>query len=148
MSARQRFADCSHISYFVNDGKSLAMVVDGSVDFIFSFDSLVHAEDAVLKAYAAEFAKKLRPNGAAFVHHSNAGDYRNRVKVQRQLSRIPKLLGLLIRLGIFDDVYQWRAKSMTAAKMAMFAQEYNLQCVSQELVTLYTRFVLIDCLPT
>jgi SAM-dependent methyltransferase len=145
---RQRFADCSHISYFVNDGKSLEMVVDGDVDFVFSFDSLVHAEDAVLKAYAAEFAKKLRPNGAAFVHHSNAGEYLNRVKVQRQLSRIPKLLGLLIRLGIFDDVYQWRAKSMTAAKMAMFAQEHNLQCVSQELVTWDTRFVLIDCLST
>jgi ubiquinone/menaquinone biosynthesis C-methylase UbiE len=147
-SCRQRFADCSHISYCVNDGKSLEMVADGSVDFIFSFDSLVHAEDAVLKAYAAEFARKLRPNGAAFLHHSNAGAYLNRVKVQRQLSKIPKLLGLLIRLGIFDDVYQWRAKSMTATKMAIFAKEHNLQCVSQELVNWYTRFVLIDCLST
>ena len=36
---RQRFENLSHISYFVNDGKSLEMVVDGSVDFIFSFDS-------------------------------------------------------------------------------------------------------------
>ena len=145
---RQRFADCSHISYFVNDGRSLEMVADDSVDFIFSFDSLVHVEDTVIKAYTAEFAKKLRPNGAAFLHHSNAGEYLNRVKAQRQLSKIPKLLGLLIRLGIFDDVYQLRAKSMTAAKMAMFAQEHNLQCVSQELVTWYTRSVLIDCFST
>lgn len=35
---RHRFGSCSHISYFVNDGKSLEMVADGSVDFIFSFD--------------------------------------------------------------------------------------------------------------
>lgn len=147
-SCRQRFADCSHISYFVNDGRSLEMVADDSVDFIFSFDSLVHVEDAVVKAYTTEFAKKLRPNGAAFLHHSNAGEYLNRVKVQRQLSKIPKFLDLLIRLGIFDDVFQWRAKSMTAAKMAMFAQENDLQCVSQELVTWYTRSVLIDCLST
>ena len=145
---RERFADCSHISYFVNDGKSLDMVAEGSVDFIFSFDSLVHAEDAVLAAYAAELAKKLRPNGAAFLHHSNAGDYLNRVKVQRQLSKVPKLLGWLIRLGVFDDVYQWRSKSMTAAKMAIFAQNQGLQCVSQELVTWYTNFVLMDCLST
>jgi ubiquinone/menaquinone biosynthesis C-methylase UbiE len=145
---RQRFADCSHISYFVNDGKSLEMVADGSVDFIFSFDSLVHAEHTVLRAYVAEFAKKLRPNGVAFVHHSNAGEYLNRVKIQRQLSKIPKLLDLLIRLGIFDDVYQWRAKSTTAAEMAIFAKEHNLQCVSQELVTWYTKFVLMDCLST
>jgi hypothetical protein len=136
----------------VNDGKSLEMVMDGSVDFIFSFDSLVHAEDTVLSAYVAELAKKLRPDGAAFLHHSNAGEYLKRVKIQRQLSKVPKLLDLVIRLGIFDDVYQWgagaRATSMTAAKMAGFAEEHNLQCVSQELVTWYTRLVLIDCLST
>jgi hypothetical protein len=45
-------------------------------------------------------------------------------------------------------VFQWRAKSMTARKMAIFAEEHNLQCVSQELVTWYTRTVLIDCLST
>jgi 2-polyprenyl-3-methyl-5-hydroxy-6-metoxy-1,4-benzoquinol methylase len=146
---RERFADCSHISYFVNDGKSLEMVTDSSVDFIFSFDSLVHAEDAVLRAYAAEVAKKLRPNGAAFLHHSNLGEYIRRIEVQSRLSRVPKLYGLLERLGVCDNLAtQWRAQSMTAAKMEMFAQEYNLRCVSQELVTWETRFVLVDCLST
>jgi ubiquinone/menaquinone biosynthesis C-methylase UbiE len=42
-ACRRRFAGASNISYFVNDGRSLDMVPDGSVDFIFSFDSLVHA---------------------------------------------------------------------------------------------------------
>jgi hypothetical protein len=37
---------------------------------------------------------------------------------------------------------------MTAAKMAKFDEEYNLQCVSQELVTWETRFLLVDCLST
>jgi CheY-like chemotaxis protein len=38
----------AHVTCFVNDGKSLAMLPDESVDFIFSYDSLVHAEaDAV-----------------------------------------------------------------------------------------------------
>jgi len=145
---RQRFADCSHISYFVNDGKSLDMVGDCGVDFIFSLDSLVHVDEPVLKAYAAEIAKKLRPNGAAFLHHSNAGEYIRRARVQARLSRHRKLLSLLQRLGIWDDVDQWRAPNMTAAKMAMLAQEHNLQCVSQELVTWGTRFALIDCLST
>ena len=90
-------------SYFVNDGKSLEMVVDGGIDFIFSFDSLVHAEEPVLKAYAAEFAKKLRPNGAAFLHHSNLGEYTRRIEVESRLSKVPKLLGLLKRLGVWDD---------------------------------------------
>jgi SAM-dependent methyltransferase len=146
---RDRFADCSHISYFVNDGKSLEMVADASVDFIFSFDSLVHAEDTVLKTYAAEFAKKLRPNGVAFIHHSNLGEYIRRVEIQSRLSRVPRFYRLLQKLGICDNLAsQWRARSMTAAKMARFAEEYNLQCVSQELITWESRFVLVDCLST
>jgi hypothetical protein len=126
------------------------MVIDGSVDFIFSVDSLVHAEDVVLKAYVAEFAKKLRrPNGAAFLHHSNLGEYIRRIKLQSGLSMVPKLPGLLKRLGVWDNdnlTDQWRARSMTAAKMALFAKNHNLQCVSQELITWESRFALVDCL--
>jgi len=145
---RQRFADQSHISYFVNDGKSLGMVANGSVDFIFSFDSLVHVEDVVLEAYVAEFAKKLRPNGAAFIHHSNLGEYFRRIKVQSGLSLAPKLSELLKWLGLYNSenlTGQWRARSMTADKMALFAKDNDLQCVSQELITWESRFALVDC---
>lgn len=86
---RDRFAAESHISYFVNDGTSLDMVEDCSIDFIFSYDSLVHAEDAVLRGYAAQFARKLRPEGVAFIHHSNLGSFRRRVAVESFLSHIP-----------------------------------------------------------
>jgi ubiquinone/menaquinone biosynthesis C-methylase UbiE len=146
---RERFANYSHISYFVNDGRSLEMVADGSIDFMFSFDSLVHAEDAVMNAYTAEFAKKLRPNGAAFIHHSNLGEYARRIEAQSRLTKLPSLYRALEKLGVCDNLAtQWRARSMSAAKMSMFAQEHNLQCVSQELVTWETRFVLVDCLST
>jgi hypothetical protein len=125
------------------------MIVDGGVDFIFSFDSLVHAEDAVLKAYAAEFAKKLRPKEAAFIDHSNLGEYIALIEVQSRLSKVPKLLDLLKRLGVCDNVTgQGRVRSMTAAKLAVFAEDHSLQCVSQELVTWNSRFVLVDCLST
>ena len=146
---RQRFAEYSHISYFVNDGQSLDMVADHSVDFIFSFDSLVHAEEVVLEAYSAEFAKKLRSNGAAFVHHSNLGEYIHLAKMQSRLSKHPTLFNLLRTLRICDNVNsQWRACSMTAAKMERFAEEHGLECVSQELVTWDSTFALIDCLST
>jgi len=47
-ACRHRFANDEHIEYLVNDGASLDQIEDGSIDFIFSFDSLVHAEaDAV-----------------------------------------------------------------------------------------------------
>jgi len=149
-ACQERFSNCSHITYFVNDGKSLDMIPDNTIDFIFSFDSLVHAEDTIISAYIAQFPKKLKQNGVAFIHHSNLGEYSNYVKMIDMISKIPKLSGLLIRLGILDDVGSnlWRAPSMTAGKMQLYAEENGLQCISQELVTWETQRVLIDCMST
>lgn len=145
-----RFAGCSHISYFTNDGKSLEMVADGSADFIFSFDSLVHVEDDAINSYLAEFAKKLKPDGAVFLHHSNLGDYVDRVDLKEKLPKIPKLHGALKRLGLLeeDGWQQLRAGSMSAKKMEMFAERHDLQCISQELINWGTKSVLLDCLST
>jgi len=51
MACRERFAAAANISYVVNDGRSLGSVSDVSVDFIFSFDSLVHVEADVIESY-------------------------------------------------------------------------------------------------
>jgi hypothetical protein len=40
-ACKTRFAGVAHIRYHVNDGRSLSMVPDESVDFAVSFDSLV-----------------------------------------------------------------------------------------------------------
>ncbi|MFN7926786.1 MAG: class I SAM-dependent methyltransferase [Blastocatellia bacterium] len=74
-ACRARFATDTHIRYHLNDGKSLAMIPDASVDFVFSFDSLVHAEAEVLEAYVQQLARKLKPQGVGFIHHSNLGAY-------------------------------------------------------------------------
>jgi hypothetical protein len=52
--------------FHVNDGRSLAAVADGSVDLIFSFDSLVHVEADVMLAYLEQLAHKLTPHGIGF----------------------------------------------------------------------------------
>ena len=72
---RKRFAGQADIHFFVNDGKTLNMATDNSVDFIFSFDSLVHVEMDVLDSYIKEFSRILNQNGVAFIHHSNLGSY-------------------------------------------------------------------------
>src|SRR5207253_469039 len=83
-ACKQRFASSSHITYHVNDGKSLEMIADNSIDFVFSFDSLVHAEADVLEAYLSQLAKKLKPNGVGFIHHSNLGMYSELIAKTRQ----------------------------------------------------------------
>jgi len=71
---RQRFAAYDHALFVQNDGRSLDMVSDGSIDFVFSFDSLVHVEMDVLTPYCAQIIAKLSPRGTAFIHHSNAAN--------------------------------------------------------------------------
>lgn len=148
-ACRERFADCSHITYFVNDGRSLDMIPDNTIDFVFSFDSLVHAEDTIISAYLSQLSGKLRQNGAAFIHHSNLGEYLNYFKMQRIISKIPGLLRVLTGMGILDNVIRpWRAPGMTAEKMQVYAEENGLQCISQELITWGTKRTLIDCIST
>lgn len=65
------FHQHSNASFSVNNGTSLDAVEDASIDFVFSFDSLVHAEMDVHKAYVPQILEKLVETGVAFLHHSN-----------------------------------------------------------------------------
>ncbi len=59
--------------YYVNDGKSLEAVKGRRFDFIYSFDSLVHADMDAIEAYVPQVIPLLAPGGVAFIHHSNLG---------------------------------------------------------------------------
>jgi SAM-dependent methyltransferase len=143
-ACRQRFASDSHITYHVNDGKSLAMIADRSIDFVFSFDALVHAEADVIAAYLQQLAHKLKPDGVGFIHHSNIGEYRRSFAVFRRLQRPSGLRQLMRNLRIMDPD-NWRAFSMTAELFEQRCREAGLQCISQELVNWRSRR-LIDAI--
>jgi 2-polyprenyl-3-methyl-5-hydroxy-6-metoxy-1,4-benzoquinol methylase len=140
-ACQQRFAAENNISYHVNDGKSLAMIPDNSIDFVFSFDSLVHAESDVLETYLAQLATKLKPNGVGFIHHSNLGAYQSAFAAIAQIPREQ-------RAGIVDPLLleptHWRAASMTAKLFETYCDRANLQCIGQELVNWGNQGLLID----
>jgi SAM-dependent methyltransferase len=74
-ACEERFAACSHIDYHANDGKSLAMVPDRAIDFVFSFDSLARAEEVVIQEYLTQLANKLTADGArATLQSENQGE--------------------------------------------------------------------------
>ena len=85
----------------LNDGRSLGMIADGSVDFVWSFDVFVHIRAEQVRGYVREFARVLAPGGRAVIHHSRAG----------------------VNFG-------WRS-DMTAEKMQTFADEAGLELVDQ-----------------
>ncbi|HEV7752383.1 MAG TPA: class I SAM-dependent methyltransferase [Baekduia sp.] len=122
---RERFAGDGHVSFHVNDGTSLAIAEDRSVDLIFSFDSLVHAEQDVIAGYLTEFSRVLAADGVAFIHHSNIGSYEP---------------------GAYDPHnIHWRATTVSAELVERLARAAGLRCVSQETVAWGNDTILNDC---
>lgn len=116
-ACRERFSDEDHIDYHVNDGLSLGMVADRSIDFAFSFDSLVHADRDVVLSYLREFARVLSPTGVAFVHHSNMAAFAD-----------PADGTLTI------ENRHWRSTTVSAATVRAASAEIGLACPLQEVV--------------
>lgn len=141
---RRRFASETHIEYHVNDGRSLEMVADASVDFAFSFDSLVHVELEVLEGYLRQLVRKLKPDGVAFLHHSNLGEH---VAYLDRLERWGLDKSVLARWGLVHPLNHWRARSVTADRFRAAAEAAGLRCLTQEIVNWGTP-LLIDCMST
>ncbi len=149
-ACRKRFADMPQARFETNDGCSLPMVEDSSVDFAFSFDSLVHVEAEVLAGYLGELARVLRPEGVAFLHHSNYGTYQRSAHtlapLQDRFDQLPAAARLgLMRAGVYRGAH-WRAPSVTAEKFAGLARAAGLHCVGQELVNWEGGVLLLDCI--
>ena len=125
-ACRERFAAHRHATFHLNDGISLEAVPDGSIDFAFSFDSLVHADQDVVECYVHELAKKLKSDGVAFMHHSNMGKYRD-----QQTGRLS-----VPNIG-------WRG-NMSAELFERFCGEAGVSCIGQEMVNWATEH-LNDC---
>lgn len=124
---RGRLSAFRNIEYAKTDGMSLPMVADASVDFAFSWDSLVHAEEDVLAGYAKDLGRVLKPGGFGFLHHSNLGAFRGasgEITVEHK---------------------HWRAESMTAEKFRAACVASGLVCITQELVP-WGGAQAIDCL--
>jgi len=68
---QKKVREVEYASFSTNDGMSLRHASNKSVDFVFSFDSSVHATAEVMSAYVAEILRVLNVNGVAFIHHSN-----------------------------------------------------------------------------
>jgi SAM-dependent methyltransferase len=149
-ACRERFRSAENATFAVNDGKSLAMIADASIDFAFSFDSLVHAEGDVIDSYVGELSRVLAPQGIGFIHHSNLGSFvRGGIVLsrllQRALRKLPIVLGILEKLGIVDWDHA-RAKSVNAARFANACNNAGLVCVGQEIIAWGQGKKMIDCL--
>lgn len=89
---KDRFNGTPNVSLMLNDGASLPEVHDESISFVYSFDSMVHFDSDVVRAYLNEFSRVLVPGGAGFCHYSNytgspTGTYRDHPGWRNFMSR-------------------------------------------------------------
>jgi ubiquinone/menaquinone biosynthesis C-methylase UbiE len=146
-ACKERFQTAKHARFFVNDGHSLPMVADGSVEFVFSFDSLVHVEADVIESYLFELSRVLAPDGIGFLHHSNLGGHLPLLKFARALEKTSGLLPATKRLLKRLQIIEWdhaRAKTMSASRFVECCQKAELVCVGQEIIDWGPH--TIDCL--
>lgn len=126
-SCRRRFADDPKVVCLRTDGRSLAGLEASSVDFAFSFFSLVHADDATLGAYLEAIARTLSRDGVAFLHHSNAASCASDDPDDNEV------------------LHDYRDITVSAAAIGRRAETVGLRCRSQELFGWDTARVLTDC---
>jgi SAM-dependent methyltransferase len=119
---RRRFAGRRKAVFSLNDGKTLPMVADRSVDFVFSFDSLVHADRDAIGSYLRDLSRKLVVGGYGFIHHSNMGAY----------------------AGAPVSNPHWRDPGMSGELFAALCVEAGLTCVAQETVS-WNQPQMSDC---
>ena len=171
-ACRERFKSYEHIEYYANDGFSLERIDDNSLDVVFSFDSLVHAEIDVMSGYLGQISKKLTKNGVGIIHHSNlcqykyfkyfrelesffkprgsiASDLDTTVEQQKKENNSMNFLDLLkkiiLKLRLIDRTHM-RALSMSAKEFREIAEEKGLTCISQEIIPWGSSKRAIDCI--
>ncbi|MEQ6122339.1 class I SAM-dependent methyltransferase [Reichenbachiella sp. MALMAid0571] len=138
----ERFSEIDQAKFMVNDGKSLEMIPDNSIDFVFSFDSLVHVDNDVLDSYISQLPRILKDGGNCFLHHSNLGEYSF---IYNNINRVPKLHGFLGRIGVVERNTHLRDPLVTFKTVQVLANKYELKCVSQEIIPWRTKYHKIDC---
>ena len=105
------------------------------------FTEWTHAEADVIEGYLNQLARKLKPDGVGFIHHSNIGEFG---MSSHWIEKMPgKLRRSLTEKGWLDRDHG-RAHSMTAEIFEEYCDRVGLQCIGQELVNWGTKR-LIDC---
>ena len=61
------------IQIIKTDGTTLPGVPDRCATFVYSWDSMVHFDRAVIREYLKECARVMKPSATGFIHHSNYG---------------------------------------------------------------------------
>jgi len=121
---RERFGEADNIEYHVNDGLSLPADLTSEIDFVWSYDSFVHMNADVIYCYFQEFARVLKPDGKAIIHHANRGLVR--LAFLRNLGRGGRLLYRYVSQGLSGEIDDGWRSDVSAAIVSRLVESSGL----------------------
>jgi SAM-dependent methyltransferase len=125
-----RFADRPGITYHLTDGSNLDFLADESIDFAWSFDSFVHMDPPIIRAYLKDLSRVLAPGGTVIIHHGNLADWSLRLMpVTSKLGTPGRVAQRLASQHRLHD--SGRRAPISAVKVARWATDAGLTVVSQ-----------------
>jgi len=119
------FAGKNNVSFVVNDGKTLADIGDGGVDFVWSFDSFVHMGASVIDSYLGEMRRVLKEGGTAVIHHPGRRHHALPLKFLRNMGTNGRRLYKLVSMGRLRQDDGWRS-DISRETVARLAQRNGL----------------------
>lgn len=94
-----RFAEARHLVFTPSSGTDIPGVPAGSIDFAFSFGTLVHLEVDLIEAYLRSLAPLMRVGGQACLHVANTRKPAGRAKDGFADNDPERMAALLARTG-------------------------------------------------
>jgi len=64
-------SDIKNIDFHIIDNIDLKFIVDNSIEYVWSYDVFVHINPSDAEKYVTEFARILKKDGIAIIHHAN-----------------------------------------------------------------------------
>jgi len=126
------FENESNVLPLLTQGASLPDIDDNSTDLVLSFYSLVGSDVGTIESYIREISRILKPDGVAFLHHSNVKECVNNSDDQR----------LRTLLAMYRD------DSVSAKTVSDLCGKYSLVCIEQETINWDIKEELTDCFST
>lgn len=113
-------------------GDALPEVADNTTDLVISFYSLVSSDVVTIENYIKEISRILKPDGVAFLHHSNVKE----CVADCEDIRLRTLLAM------------YRDDSVCAKTVSDLCGKHGLVCIEQEAVNWDIKEELTDCFST
>lgn len=68
---KKKFSSNSNLQFIKNSENSISEVAANSIDFLYSWDAMVHFSKNDIQKYAPEFHRIVKPGAVGIIHHSN-----------------------------------------------------------------------------